>query len=148
MVRSSMTTKRDRPRRPSAAWLWTSAGLLTVSIIVNLGLIAKIVVLDPNVRFKPICFTQDDGLVVLDGPLSKDFRDQMVLSDGSVRAGEPATVYVSRWDLWKYKGGYWNMTRSIAVHVYQKRTGKRLSMEARARLRTSSCGFIRKYALD
>ena len=134
--------------RRRSIWNWAIGLFLLVSVIANLGLVARSVLFDMNHRFKPICFVQADGLVALDGLMSEKFRDKVVLSDISARAGGLYAVFVSRWDWWNRREEYWNLTRRIAERMHQERAGERVTKAVRARLRTGSCGFIRKYALD
>ena len=95
---------------------WIVRAALTLSLIANVGLIAKIAVFDPAFPFRPICFSKPQGLVVLDGVMRERFKQRVLrYSDYAMTLAKDGTIYISRWDWWREKESIWNMSRQVAV---------------------------------
>ena len=136
-------------RRRRIPWRWTLLGALALSLVVNLTLAIKIAVFDSNYPFRPLCFGEPHlGIIALDKPMNRRFRDRMQLSLANSRQSDDWILYISYWE-WRYKKeDLWNVSRSAAEYVYEQQKGiKRMSNETREKLQTARCKFIRKWAL-
>jgi hypothetical protein len=134
--------------RPSNKRIWLLSIALGASLVANLALAVKIIVFDPILPLKPVCFTEDDGLVVLDRPMTNAFKRRMALAyHSSPRASMSGwRLYVSRWYWWNEKEVIWNHSRQAAEDIYQKAApGRPLPTDPLRR--SSTCWFIAKYAL-
>ncbi len=125
------------------------AAALLVSVAANLNFANRVLYLDTNHPFHPICFTQADGLVALTEPMSERFKE-LVLSNSthSNRLGTDNVLYISLRDWKRDQGGIWNLTWKTAVYIYYERTGKDLTSKEMFEMRTSHCKFVRKYVLE
>jgi hypothetical protein len=124
------------------------AAALLVSVAVNLNFAYRVLYLDTNHPFHPICFTEADGLVVLTEPMNERYKEHVLTSpNNSKRLGTDGVIYISLRDWKRDQGGIWNLTRQIAERIYYERTGKILSSKEAMQKRTSDCKFIRKYVL-
>ena len=148
MVETDKVNAGKRLRRVRLKWSWVLAAALLVSVAVNLNFANRVVYLDTNHPFRPICFTEDDGLVVLTEPMNKRFKE-LVLSNPthSNRLGTDDVLYISLRDWKRDQEGIWNLTRQIAERIYFERTGKMLSAKEAMKKLTGRCKFIRKYVL-
>jgi hypothetical protein len=59
-----------------------------------------------------------------------------------------STAYVSKSYWQNQKEAIWNATRSLAEYMHYKRTGERVTEANVWKLKTNSCPFIRKYAME
>jgi hypothetical protein len=151
-----MMLSRWRLEGPLRKWLVRTT--LAASLLGNLAFVVKVVVFDPNLPFRPICFANKwDGFIYLEGPLNPDFIKEMHYSRGDSRIERKpgisnATLYISRWDFWRdgKSDGIINLVRSVAEHVYEQKElgGRRITFEEAEKLKTPYCSFIRKYALE
>ena len=125
------------------------AAALLVSVAANLNFAYRIVYLDTNHPFHPICFTEADGLVVLTEPMNERFKELMLLDwTYSKRLGTDDVLYISFRDWKRDQDGIWNQTWKAAEFIYYERTGKQLSAKESSEMRTSNCKFISKYVLE
>ena len=130
-------------------WSWVLSAALLVSVAANLNFAYRIVYLDTNHPFHPICFTEADGLVVLTEPMNERYRERMLVNTThSNRLGKDDILYISLRDWKRDQEGIWNLTRQIAVRIYLERTGKKLPLEESFEMQTGHCKFIRKYVLE
>jgi len=130
-------------------WIWALAATLLVSVAVNLNFAYRVLYLDTNHLFHPICFTEAEGLVVLIKPMNERFKE-LVLSNSthSNRLGTDKVIYISLRD-WKHdQEGIWNLTRQTATRIYYERTGKKPPMKEAFKMQTGHCKFIREYVLE
>ena len=115
----------------------------------NLNFAYRVLYLDINHPFHPICFTEADGLVVLTEPMNEQFKSRLLLNPTySNRLGTDDVLYISLRDWKRDQDGIWNQTRQIAERIYYERTGKILSSKEAMQMRTGNCKFIRKYVLE
>lgn len=122
---------------------------LLSSVAANLSFAIQVLVFDPNRPFYPICFTQAHGLVVLTEPMSVRFKERILVNPThSKQLRTDGRVYISWWNWRREKGWNWNLTRQIAEQIHRESTGKKISAEDMDKLKTESCDFIRKYALE
>ena len=135
-------------RRTRIKLSWVLAAALLVSVAANLNFANRVLYLDTNHPFHPICFTEADGLVVLTEPMSERFKE-LTLTDWtySKRLGTDKVIYISLRDWKRDPDGIWNQTWKAAEYIYYERTGKRLTAKESSEMRTSHCKFIRKYVL-
>jgi hypothetical protein len=133
--------------RSKRSWVLTAA--LLVSVAVNFNFANRVLYLDTNHPFHPICFTEADGLVVLTEPMNERYKEHVLTSpNNSKRFGTDGVIYISLRDWKRDQGRIWNLTRQIAVRIYYERTGKKLTMKERFEMQTGHCKFIRKYVLE
>ena len=149
MVEADKVNAGKVSRRARIKLSWVLAAALLVSVAANLNFANRVLYLDTNHPFHPVCFTEADGLVVLTEPMNKRFKE-LVLSNPthSNRLGTDDVLYISLRDWKRDQGGIWNLTRQTAVHIYFDRTGKKLTMKERFEMQTGHCKFIRKYVLE
>ena len=149
MVETDKVIASKMLSRVRAKWSWVLAAALLVSVAANLNFAYRIVYLDPNQPFHPICFTEADGLVVLTEPMSERYKEIMLLrSTYSKRIGTDDTLFISLWDWTHRQDELWNLTRQAAVRIYLERTGKKLPLEESFEMQTGHCKFIRKFVLE
>ena len=135
-------------RRTRIKWSWVLLAALLVSVAANLNFANRVLYLDTNHPFHPICFTEADGFVVLTEPMNERFKE-LVLSNSthSNRLGTDNVLYISLRDWKRDQDGIWNLTRQAAERIYFERTRKILSAKEAMQKLTSRCKFIRKYVL-
>lgn len=127
---------------------WVLATALLVSVAANLNFANRVLYLDTNHPFSPICFTEADGFVVLTEPMNERYKERMLVNPThSKRLGTDGVIYISLWDWTKNQDEIWNLTRQIAERIYFERTGKMLSAKEAMKKLTGRCKFIRKYVL-
>jgi hypothetical protein len=149
MLETDKVIAGKRLRRTRIKLSWVLAAALLVSVAVNLNFAYRVLYLDTNHPFRPICFTEADGLGVLTNPMNERFKE-LVLSNPthSNRLGSNNVLYISSRDWKRDQEGIWNLTRQIAVRIYYERTGKKLTIKERFEMQTGHCKFIRKYVLE
>ena len=149
MVETDKVIAGKRLRRVRLRWRWVLAAALLVSVAANLNFANRVLYLDTNHPFHPICFTEADGLVALTEPMSERYKERVLLNpNNSKRLGTDDVIYISLRDWNRDQGGIWNLTRQIAVRIHFERTGKRLTSKDEYEMRTGNCKFIRKYVLE
>lgn len=149
MVGSEVNSRAERRKRSAAFRRWTLFGLLAASLLANLALLSKITIFDPNYPLKPVCFTEADGLVILEQPMSKAFKSEMaeVYHSSPRWANDRWQIYVSRWHWWNEKETIWNYSRGAAETLHRRATGGKPPPTNPLR-RSNTCWFIAKYALE
>ncbi|MHA1572291.1 MAG: hypothetical protein ACTSWM_10745 [Alphaproteobacteria bacterium] len=148
MVEPDKVIAGKRLHRVLLKWSWVLAAALLVSVAVNLNFAYRVVYLDTNQPFHPICFTEADGLVVLTEPMSERYKEIMLSNPThSMRVGTDDVTYISLRDWSHRQGEIWNLTRQAAVRIYYERTKKKPPMTEAFEMQTGHCKFIRKYAL-
>ena len=149
MVETDKVIAGKVARRVRLRWSWVLAAALLVSVAANLNFANRVLYLDTNHPFHPVCFTEADGLVVLTGHMNERFKE-LTLTDWtySKRLGTDKVIYISLRDWKRDQDGIWNQTWKTAVYIYFERTGKKLSSKEMFDMRTSHCKFIRKYVLE
>ena len=149
MVETDKVSLGKLLRRVRLKWSWVLPAALLVSVAVNLNFANRVLYLDTNHPFHPICFTEADGLVVLTEPMSERYKEIMLLNaTHSKRIGTDDVLFISLWDWTHRQGEIWNLTRQAAVRIYFERTGKKPPMEEKFEMQTGHCKFIRKYVLE
>ena len=127
---------------------WMLATALLVSVAANLNFANRVLYLDTNHPFHPICFTEADGFVVLTEPMNEKYMEHVLTSrDNSKRLGTDGVIYISLRDWTNDQDEIWNLTRQIAERIYFERTGKILSAKEAMQKLTGRRKFIRKYVL-
>ena len=135
--------------RVRANWIWVLPAVLLVSVAINLNFANRVLYLDTNHPFHPICFTEADGFVVLTEPMNERYKERMLVNPThSKRLGTDGVIYISLRDWTHRQGEIWNLTRQIAVRIYLERTGKKLPLKESFEMQTGHCKFIRKYVLE
>jgi len=136
-------------KRTGFTWRLAVLGTLGMSLLVNLVLAVKIAVFDPNYPFRPLCHGgRHFGLLVLDQPMNRRFKDEMLRSIWNTRILNDKVLYISYWKWTNKKETLWNLSREAAEILYIKKTGvSRITNKKREILQTGRCKFIRKYAL-
>jgi len=144
----------DRGRKIASAIFFALFG---ASVVANVVLLAERPVsmpdrLPPAFRlghpFYPICFTRADGFVVMRSA-SRDFVKRLVEALPYTRWRTwNNTAITTKWYWQNEQDQIWNATRSLAEQMHYKRTGERVTDAKRWKLKTESCPFIRKYAME
>lgn len=146
---------------------------LAASVVLNLALVAKIVVFDPNTVLRPLCFEGsgpmsvspwaiwtwdvfdwDTGIREIAGPPSKYFQ-------GRIWTGRPPwdyrigdeTVYISLLDRYRYEELIWNWTtkaveRTIREHEQHLDLPPLTEDEKRWGERKIDCDLVRRVAIE
>jgi hypothetical protein len=132
-------------------------GLFGASVMANVVLLAERPAsisdrLPPAFRlghpFYPICYTRTDGFVVMRSA-SRNFVKQLVGNLPYTRWRKwNNTAITTKWYWQNKQDQIWNATRSLAEYMHFKRTGERVTDAERRKLKTESCPFIRKYAME
>lgn len=102
----------------ATARLWRTHRLrvaFAVSVLINLSFAVRLVVFEQYVQVKPICWTNHDGLVVLDGPQTFRYMDAFRDVGGryDIRLDAEGYYYVSLLDYWLNEEYFWNATMKI-----------------------------------
>jgi hypothetical protein len=142
--------------RIQAKLSWVLGAALLVSLAANLyfatrapDIVTRVLDFRVNHPFRPICFTQADGLVVLSEPMNERFKTHVLTNTThSNRLGTDGVLYISLHDWKRDQEGIWNLTRQIAAYIYFERTGKKVSSNEKLEMQTGNCKFIRKYVLE
>lgn len=145
--------KKRGSRRPASApkaFKWILGSALVLSLVANVGLVAKIAVFDPGIPFRPICLSRQEGPVVMKGPMREKYKAH-VLTNPNYRLSvdKDGTIYISRWDWWRNKNGIWNLSRQIAERLHRERTGLPLPGSEQMGMYpgAQTCRFISTYAI-
>ncbi|MGE0653037.1 MAG: hypothetical protein AB7P12_15010 [Alphaproteobacteria bacterium] len=90
---------------------WTRIAF-AVSVAVNLFFAVRYVLFEPNVLVRPLCWTNHQGLIALDGPQTRRYRDTFNISGGpyDVRLDREGYSYVSQLTYWTEEDYFWNIT--------------------------------------
>jgi hypothetical protein len=139
---------------------------LAASIALNLALVTKIVVFDPNVVLRPLCFLNrgpfsgpfwpwDTGIREIDGAQSRYFRERIWIGSPprEYRIGNDGTVYISLLDRYRYEELIWNWTtkaveRIIREHEQELGLPPLNESERRWGERDIDCDLVRRIAIE
>lgn len=93
---------------------------LVASVLINLFFAARFALFEPNLRVQPLCWTNHDGLVVLEGEQTRRYKDAFrgVISGFDVRLDSEGYYHVSLINYWKSRDDYWNITMKIVNELY------------------------------
>lgn len=93
---------------------------LVASVLINLFFAVRFALFEQNVRVQPLCWTNHDGLVVLEGEQTSRYIDAFrgVISRFDVRLDSEGYYYVSLVDYWKTREDFWNVTMKIVNELY------------------------------
>lgn len=145
--------KRYPETRASAkkAFKWIVGSAVALSLIANVGLIAKIALFDPAIPFRPLCLSRQEGLVVMKGLMREKYKAHVLTNlNYRISVDKDGTIYISRWDWWRDKDGIWNLSRQIAERLHRERTGipRPVSGLTGTYPGAHTCRFISTYAIE
>jgi len=145
--------ERDAAAQASAKkpFKWIARSALVLSLTANAGLIAKIVVFDPAIPFRPLCLSRQEGLVVMKGLMREKYKAHVLTNlNYRISVDKDGTIYISRWDWWRDKDGIWNLSRQIAERLHRERTGipRPVSGLTGTYPGAHTCRFISTYAIE
>jgi hypothetical protein len=149
MVRFEMKKRSSgTPASAPKAFKWVVRSAIALSLIANVGLIAKMAVFDSGIPFRPVCFSRPHGLVVMSGLMRKRFKERILLNLTYAKTlAKDGTIYISRWVWWRDKEGIWNLSRQIAERLHRERTGTPRPPSGMYP-GAHTCRFISTYAIE
>ncbi len=88
---------------------------LAASVLVNLFFVMRFAFFEPNVLVRPLCWTNHQGLIALDGPQTRRYKRAFRISGGpyDVRLDREGYNYVSLLTYWKEEDYFWNVTTKV-----------------------------------
>lgn len=88
---------------------------VAVSILINLFFAVRFALFEQNILVRPLCWTNHNGLVAIDGEQTHRYMDAFRGAGGryEIRLDAEGYYYVSLLDYWENEEYFWNATMKI-----------------------------------